>query len=286
VKIFTDEERHVSTSSIIDYQNMTTTTGSKELDELLHISGIGDEVRPKPVALVEKILQIGGSDNAIVVDFFAGSATTAHATMRLNKRSGNRRYVLCTLDENVKDKTVAKRNGYETIDQIARDRIVKAAEQLGDTSGFRHYRFVAPTEQTLEKVDGFDPTTPSLVVDDMITPFSEKSLIGSGSDDGVATILTTWLVDDGYSFDTKAQELDLAGYTAHYAPDIARLYLVNKDGWTKESCKQLLNLLGKNEIAVNTIVIYAYSFDFVSLTELKNNLQANLDKNIQVIERY
>ena len=93
-------------------------------------------------------------------------------------------------------------------------------------------------------------------------------------------------MDDGYSFDTPAETLGLADYKAHYAPSIARLYLIEKDGWSKEACKALLNKLGKYEIAVNTLVVYAYSFGFVDLTELKNNLKANLDKAPHIIERY
>lgn len=262
---------------------MDNKRGSIDLERL----GMGNYFSfPKSVSMISDFIQIGAEDHGVILDFFAGSATTAHAVMKLNKSGQDRRYIVCTLDEEVKPNSPARKAGYKTIDQIARDRIAKAAEQLGDTSGFRHYYFKLPEEQTLEKIEEFDPNMQSLVADDMISPFSEKALVGKGSDDGVATILTTWLIDDGYTFDTKAEELNLAGYTANYAPDIARLYLIDNDGWSKESCKQLLNMLGKNEVAVNAIVIYAYSFDFISLTELKNNLKANIDKNIQIIERY
>ncbi|NCU30674.1 site-specific DNA-methyltransferase [Candidatus Saccharibacteria bacterium] len=244
---------------------------------------------PKPVSLISYLIEKFTHEKALIVDFFSGSSTTAHAVMKLNVKGSdeNRRYIMCTLDEPVKKDSEAERAGYKTVDQIARKRIELAAKQLGDTTGFRHFRFATPKETTLEKVEDFDPTTQTLVADDMLTPFSEKSLTGNGVDsNGVSTILTTWLVDDGYDFNTKAEELDLAGYKAHYAKDIARLYLIDNKGWSKESCKQLLNGLGKNEIAVNAIVIYAYSFNFVDLTELKNNLKANLDKTPQIIERY
>lgn len=243
---------------------------------------------PKPVDMISQVIEIASQKDSVILDFFAGSGTTAHAVMNLNKSDGgSRRYIMCTLDESVKKDSEAEKAGFKTIDEIARKRIELAAEQLGDTSGLRHFRFASPSETTLEKVEDFDPTVQTLVADDMLTPFSEKSLTGSGSTgDGAATILTTWLVDDGYDFNTKAEELDLAGYKAYYAQDIARLYLIDNKGWSKESCKQLLNGLGKNEIAVNAIVIYAYSFNFVDLTELKNNLKANLDKTPQIIERY
>lgn len=265
----------------------TTDKASKDLEKLI---GRGIFDFPKPIGLIEKMMRIATNreEDALILDFFAGSGTTAHAVMNLNKTDGgNRKFIACTLDEPVKKDSEAEKAGFETIDQIARKRIELAAEQLGDASGFRHYRFKIPSEATLDQVEDFDPSMPTIVADDMITPFSEKMLTGNGSsNNGTATILATWLVDDGYDFNTKAEVIDLAGYNAYYAKDIARLYLIDNKGWSKEACKQLLNHLGKNEIAVNAIVIYAYSFNFVDLTELKNNLKANLDKTPQIIERY
>lgn len=264
----------------------TAESAKKELNELFGVDNIFDTV--KPLDLIERLIFHTAKKDGLVLDFFAGSGTLAHAVMRHNRHEGvdSLRYIVCTLDEAVNPKSEAAKAGYKTIDEIARKRIDLAAEKLGDTSGYRHYRFVKPDIKTLEQIEDFDPNTPKLVADDMITPFSEKSLTGGTDERGVSTILTTWLVDDGYSFDTTAQELDLAGYTAHYAPEIARLYLIEKDGWSKDACKALLNALGKNEIAVNAIVVYSYSFDFTSLTELKNNIKSNLDGKPQVIERY
>ncbi len=263
----------------------TNDDASKEFRTLFPTEGIIFDT-PKPVKLIDKMLRLFNKD-AMIFDFFAGSGTTAHAVMKLNKEDdGSRRYIMATLDEAVNPKSEAAKAGYKTIDEIARKRIDLAAEKLGDTSGCRHYRFVKPDIKILEQIEDFDPNTPKLVADDMLTPFSEKSLTGGTDERGVSTILTTWLVDDGYSFDTTAQELDLASYTAHYAPEIARLYLIEKDGWSKDACKALLNALGKNDIAVNAIVVYSYSFDFTSLTELKNNIKSNLDGKPQVIERY
>ena len=69
--------------------------------------------------------------SATILDFFAGSATTAHAVMQLNAEDGgNRKYILCTLDEQVADKSAAKEAGYETIDQISRERIRRAAKKI------------------------------------------------------------------------------------------------------------------------------------------------------------
>lgn len=74
------------------------TTGSKELDKVLREKGKFDN--PKPTKLIERCLQISTKD-ALILDFFAGSGTTGHAVAQLNKEDGgNRKYILCTNNEN------------------------------------------------------------------------------------------------------------------------------------------------------------------------------------------
>ncbi|MTB58871.1 site-specific DNA-methyltransferase [Streptococcus uberis] len=86
---------------------------------------------PKSLQLIIDFLTIGTRGDAIILDFFAGSATTADAVMQLNTEDGgNRKYILCTLDEAVADKSVAKEAGYDTIDQISRERIRRAADKI------------------------------------------------------------------------------------------------------------------------------------------------------------
>ncbi|HFI0621801.1 TPA: site-specific DNA-methyltransferase [Streptococcus suis] len=106
---------------------------------------------PKPVSLSKNLLNIGApDDSSLILDFFAGSATTADAVMQLNAEDGgNRKYILCTLDEQVADKSAAKEAGYETIDQISRERIRRAAKKIQEEHpetvgkqdfGFRAYK--------------------------------------------------------------------------------------------------------------------------------------------------
>ncbi|MGQ7358540.1 site-specific DNA-methyltransferase [Streptococcus suis] len=105
---------------------------------------------PKPVPLMKQIVQLYSEKDGLVLDFFAGSATTADAVMQLNAEDGgNRKYILCTLDEQVADKSAAKEAGYETIDQISRERIRRAAKKIQEEHpetvgkqdfGFRAYK--------------------------------------------------------------------------------------------------------------------------------------------------
>lgn len=85
---------------------------------------------PKPINLLKYLISVTlPKDSSIILDFFGGSGTTADAVMQLNAEDGgNRKFILCTLDEAVAEKSAAKEAGYETIDQISRERIRRAAK--------------------------------------------------------------------------------------------------------------------------------------------------------------
>ncbi|KAA6206318.1 MAG: adenine-specific DNA methylase [Candidatus Tokpelaia sp.] len=228
----------------------------------------------------------------VILDFFAGSGTTAQAVMELNAEDGgNRRYILCQLDEPVKTGSEAERAGYQTIDQIARERIKRAAARLKDKSGlpadacpfgFRHYYIKPLPAQTIDKITEFDPDKPALIAEDMVAEFAAPS--GFGGAKGEEVLLATWAVADSYKLTDKIERLDIAGYQAHYAGS-SRLYLI-APGWGAEQTKALLNRIGTYQLNVTTLILYGYSFTFESLRELENNVRQSLDKAVQIIKRY
>lgn len=86
---------------------------------------------PKSAEVIQQLIKLSGIGEGVILDFFGGSATTADAVMQLNAEDGgNRKFILCTLDEEVADKSAAKEAGYETIDQISRERIRRAAAKI------------------------------------------------------------------------------------------------------------------------------------------------------------
>jgi len=86
---------------------------------------------PKPVGLIQNILELGGSDDAIILDFFSGSATTAHSLMQLNAEDGgNRKYIMVQLPEACDDKSEAFKAGYKTITEIGKERIRRAGQKI------------------------------------------------------------------------------------------------------------------------------------------------------------
>lgn len=87
---------------------------------------------PKPTSLLANILNIGLVDsNALILDFFAGSATTAHAVMQLNAEDGgNRRFIMVQLPEATDTKSEAYKAGYPTIAEISKERIRRAGVKI------------------------------------------------------------------------------------------------------------------------------------------------------------
>jgi adenine-specific DNA-methyltransferase len=88
---------------------------------------------PKPVGLISSILELGGSDDAIILDFFSGSSTTAHAGMQLNAEdNGNRKFIMVQLPEACDEKSEAYKAGYQTIADIGKERIRRAGKKIKD----------------------------------------------------------------------------------------------------------------------------------------------------------
>ena len=280
----------------------TTKDGTNEILKLFNSKCFS---YPKPTSLLKKLIKYTSKDNEIIMDFFAGSSTTADAVLQLNANDGaHRRFIMVQLPEKtyhtnksgkelpVQGSRAAYDAGFRSIDEISRERIRRAAKKIHadneltlpkDFDGsFKHYRVVKPVKQTLEEIDDFDPNNTNLFTD-MIDGFSSKSLGIDGDATGEDTILTTWLAKDGYPFDANVEEVKFDNYTAHKVED-NRLYLIN-EGWTADQTKELLNQLGTHQLEVQSVVIFGYSFNVAELRELENGLK-QLDSKVTLIKRY
>lgn len=86
---------------------------------------------PKSTELIKHILSFMGGENDVVLDFFAGSGTTAHAVMQLNAEdNGNRKFICVQLPEKTDEKSEAFKAGYSTIAEITKERIRRAGSQI------------------------------------------------------------------------------------------------------------------------------------------------------------
>ncbi len=86
---------------------------------------------PKPIELVKRCIQLATSDDELILDFFAGSSTTAHAVMQLNTEDKcKRKFIMIQLPESCDEETDAYKAGYKTIAEISKERIRQAAPKI------------------------------------------------------------------------------------------------------------------------------------------------------------
>lgn len=298
----------------------TTSTGTNEIKKLF-----GNTVFdfPKPTKLIMDILKFSNTPkDALILDFFAGSSTTADAIMKINAEDGGKRkFIMITLPEPTytvnqsgikvptKGGNPAFNAGFNSIDEISRERIKRAASKIKNEngelsnsfdSGFKHYYFVSPTIKMLDQLELTDDMQLDLF-DDMVNHFSSEYLTKAHSEtkpendfpwhgynlgnqtSGTQTILQTWLVSDGYQFDISIKSVEISQYIASIV-DGTRIYLINK-GWGTKNTRSLVNLIGKNKINIQTVVVYGYSFEFEILRELEIALK-QLNTKVNMIVRY
>ncbi|MDY4752410.1 MAG: site-specific DNA-methyltransferase [Prevotella sp.] len=93
---------------------------------------------PKPTRLIKHIINLGTNNNSIILDFFSGSATTAHAVMQLNAEDGgNRKFIMVQLPEKTDEKSEAYKAGYKNICEIGKERIRRAGKKVKDEAGLQ-----------------------------------------------------------------------------------------------------------------------------------------------------
>ena len=108
--------------------------GSAEVEKLFSHKGLFDN--PKPVRLIKSLVLLASSEDSIVLDFFSGSATTAHAVMQLNAEDGgHRKFIMVQLPEKCDEKSEAYKAGYKTICEIGKERIRRAGAKIKEEAG-------------------------------------------------------------------------------------------------------------------------------------------------------
>jgi len=133
---------------------------NKELQSLFNSKAPFDT--PKPTTLLLQMLKIGSNPNDIILDFFSGSGTTAHAVMQLNAEDGgNRRYICVQLPEECDPKSEAAKAGFANIAEIAKERIRRAGSQISGSlkdnqsvdTGFKVFKLAESNFKRWQKPD-------------------------------------------------------------------------------------------------------------------------------------
>lgn len=198
---------------------------AKELKALFGSSDLFDN--PKPTKLLNKILQLGSLENSLILDFFSGSATTAHAVMQLNAEDGgHRKFIMVQLPEACEEGSEAAKAGFKNICEIGKERIRRAGAKIAAENatsapnldiGFRVLKLdssnmtdVYYTPEDLKQDDLFaqvDNVKPDRTADDLLFQVMLEKDIPLSSKIETSTVAgkTLYNVADGYllaCFDT------------------------------------------------------------------------------------
>lgn len=222
--------------------NIFNQEGSKQFSNLLNDKRIFDF--PKPVNLILSLikLNINGNDgkNDVILDFFSGSATTAHAVMQLNAEDGgNRKFIMVQLPEKTDEKSEAYKAGYKNICEIGKERIRRAGQKIKEEN---------KDKEGIEKLDtGFRvlKLDSSNMEEVYYTPqeFTMQSLFSENvkADRTGEDLLFQVMLDLGIELSAKIETRQIARKTVHLVDDNYLVACFDRDV-TEAAIKEIAEL--------------------------------------------
>jgi adenine-specific DNA-methyltransferase len=275
------------------------TNSSVEMKDLF-----GDKVfdYAKPTKLIKFLIERGSNQNDLILDFFAGSGTTADAVMQLNTEdNGNRKFILAQLPEEIDSKK--NKTAYDfvknelkienpTIFEITKERIIRSAKKIvkdnensKDKKDLSKQDFGFKIFETIPNNEGVweDYNFEAEEFDSQTKLFNETKL----NDEDLNNLLITWKTNDNISLTQNLKEIDLDGYNGYYFD--TKLYLVNT-GFKTKNLKKLLEEIDSNkDFNPATIIAFGYNFESKNLREIAENIKSYANKkhiDVDFITRY
>ncbi len=251
--------------------------GRQELKKLFDDKGFFDG--PKPIRLIGKILKIANLDkNDIILDFFSGSATTAHAVMQLNAEDGgNRQFIMVQLPELCDVKSEAYKAGYKNICEIGKERIRRAgAKILGEAQEANAQLTLGVEEKPLPdvgfKVFKLDTSnlktwdTSYVSEDNLVTLFDRMSGMFESvkSDRKPLDVVYEIMLKMGVELTYSVTPVEVAGKTAYSVGDECLLLICLEEGVTSEMIEEMADyvpakiILAESSLADDTAMSNAH----------------------------
>lgn len=203
----------------------TTRDGMKEIKELFDNPPFDT---PKPTGLIKKLQKLVKCDDGIILDFFSGSSTTAHAVMKLNSEDkGNRRFIMVQIPEKTDEKSTAYKTGYKNICEIGKERIRRAGKKIKEENplltdnldtGFR----VLKCDSTNMKDVYYNPSEYEM---DLFTTLTDNIKEDRTPED----LLFQVMLDLGVELSSKIEEKEIAGKKVFNVADGFLIACFDKD---------------------------------------------------------
>lgn len=263
--------------------------GSIELKQLFEKKKLFEN--PKPTDFLKRLITISCSNDDIILDFFAGSGTTADAVLNMNVDDlAKRKFILVQIPELIDQKKSKTTYNYvkndlgievPTIFDVTRARVIRAANKIkseksgyeGDL-GFKIFETIPIWEDYNFEAEQFD---------------SSQTLFDAGklTEEDLKALFVTWKTNDNISLSQELEIVDLGGYNAFYGS--GKLYLLHKN-FTTENLKAVLEKIDTDKAFNPTsIIAFGYHFESKSLRELSENVKQYANKkkiDIDFITRY
>ena len=228
---------------------------------------------PKSKEVIEKLVEMGSDPNSLILDFFSGSATTAHAVMQLNAEDGgNRKFIMVQIPEEIDPKKskaaydfcVDELKQEPVITTIGKERIKRAANKIKKENeskleekpldlGFKLFKIKSIPEKYIERMK--DENNELLVT---------KML----SKEELQALLITWKTYDGYPLTKELKTVQFGKYNSYVVDRI--LYLVNTDFNLENLLEFIKKLDSDGNFVINKIVIFGYHFNSDILLTIKD----------------
>ena len=222
LKTFENEEKEYYMDSIM--RGVGTSSSAKdEIEKVLGNRELFDT--PKPTKLIMELIRSASDKNSIVLDFFSGSATTAHAVMQLNAEDGgNRKFIMVQLPEETDEKSEAYKAGYKNICEIGKERIRRAGKKIKEEHpeakdldiGFRVLKLDSSNMQDVYYTPA-ETTEQSFYDDNIKGDRTEEDLLFQS------------MIDLGISLSAKIDKKQIAGKTVWSVEDNYLLACFDED---------------------------------------------------------
>ena len=183
---------------------------------------------PKNIDVIKLVLEAGTNKDSIILDFFSGSATTAHAVMKLNAEGGgNRKFIMVQLPELTDEKSEAYKAGYKNICEIGKERIRRAGKKIKEENADKEGIDKLDTGFRVLKLDS------SNMEDVYYTPqeFDEQSLFNENvkPDRSSEDLLFQVMLDLGIELSAKIETRQMAGKNVHFVDGNYLIACFDKD---------------------------------------------------------
>jgi len=295
-----------------NYHNYSV--GTSELKDLF--DGVQVFDYPKGTKYIKYLVSIGSQKNDLILDFFAGSGTTADAVMQLNSEDfSNRKYILVQLPEDIDaeenetsyDFIKNKLNVDEpTIFEITKERLIRSSKKIQlETISSR----IAEKEEEIKEFEGkqnLDSNNEKIIqlkseienLNNQDLGFriyetipiwedygyeaeeldEQKNLFDESklTNEDIKALLVTWKTYDGILLTEDLVEIDLGGYSGYYVNN--RLYLMNKN-FSTNNLKALLEKIDTDkDFNPTSIIAFGYHFESKNLREIAENIKTYANK--------